>query len=145
MPPSRASSPAPVTTSSPSTWFTVTPYFKQCGPPALVEAFPPIVDTIWLDGSGAKKYPRSRTAFESQTLMSPACTVAERFARSISRISFIRVVEIMIPPSGAVAPPMRPVPDPRGITATRSRRQSRTSSITWAVVRGRATSSGVPL
>ena len=36
-------------------WFTVIPYLRQWGPPAFVEAFPPMEDTIWLEGSGAKK------------------------------------------------------------------------------------------
>src|SRR6266478_3562074 len=54
LPPSRASSPAPVTTSSPSTWFTVTPYFKQCGPPAFVDRIrEPDVDEPCLHGRRA--------------------------------------------------------------------------------------------
>jgi hypothetical protein len=36
-------------------WFTVMPYLRQWGPPALVDALPPIDETIWLEGSGAKK------------------------------------------------------------------------------------------
>ena len=58
----------------------VIPYFRQCGPPALVETLPPIDDTIWLDGSGAKNQPRSRTSLVSHRLMRPGCTVALRLA-----------------------------------------------------------------
>ena len=55
MPPTHTSSPAPVTIWRPRIWFTVMPYFRQCGPPALVETLPPMEETIWLEGSGAKK------------------------------------------------------------------------------------------
>ena len=54
-PPSQSRSPRPVTTSTPRTWLTALPYLSACGPPALVAALPPIEETIWLDGSGAKK------------------------------------------------------------------------------------------
>jgi hypothetical protein len=33
--------------------FSVTPYFRQCGPPAFSATLPPIVHAVWLDGSGA--------------------------------------------------------------------------------------------
>ena len=55
LPPTHTSSPVPVTSWRPSTWLVVMPYFRQCGPPAFVETLPPMEDTIWLDGSGAKK------------------------------------------------------------------------------------------
>ena len=35
------------------TWLSVTPYLRQCGPPAFSATLPPIVHTVWLDGSGA--------------------------------------------------------------------------------------------
>ncbi len=34
---------------------------------------------------------------------------------------FMRVMDTMTPPSGAIAPPMRPVPEPRGTIGTCSR------------------------
>ncbi len=57
----------------------------------------------------------------------------------------MRVMDTMTPPTGAMAPPMRPVPEPRGTTATCSRRHSRTSSRTCSVVSGNTTKSGAPL
>jgi hypothetical protein len=52
-PPSRAVSPSGSTTSTASTWALVTPAARQCGPPALVATFPPIVQACCEDGSGA--------------------------------------------------------------------------------------------
>ena len=46
---------------------------------------------------------------------------------------------------GAMAPPIRPVPEPRGTMGTRSPRQRRTIATTSAVLSGRATTSGAPL
>ena len=42
-----------MTTSTPSTWLTVTPYLSVCGPPEFVATLPPIVQAPWLEGSGA--------------------------------------------------------------------------------------------
>src|SRR6059058_6674543 len=86
------------------TWLAVIPYLRQCGPPALVDTLPPMDDTIWLEGSGAKNHPRASTARVSQRLISPGWTVAQRFGRSISRIRFIRFRPTITPPSGAMAP-----------------------------------------
>src|SRR2546422_3402292 len=74
------------------------PYLRQCGPPALVDTLPPMDETIWLEGSGAKNHPRSCTARVSQRLISPGWTVAARFARSISTIRVIRFSPIITPP-----------------------------------------------
>ena len=35
------------------TWFAVNPYLRQCAPPEFSATLPPIVQTCWLDGSGA--------------------------------------------------------------------------------------------
>jgi len=40
----------------------VTPYFRQCGPPAFSATLPPIVHALWLDGSGAYCSPTGRAA-----------------------------------------------------------------------------------
>ncbi len=34
-------------------WLVVTPYLRQWGPPAFSATLPPMVHTVWLDGSGA--------------------------------------------------------------------------------------------
>ena len=52
-PPSHTISPSGRTTSRPSTWLTVTPYFSVCGPPELLAMLPPMVQACWLEGSGA--------------------------------------------------------------------------------------------
>ena len=86
-----------------------------------------------------------RVAWLSHRLMRPGWTTAHRFGRSISTIRFIRVVETITPPAGAMAPPMSPVPEPRGTTGTRSRRQSRTTAATCSEDSGSTTASGAPL
>ena len=50
----------------------------------------------------------------------------------------------MTPPCGAIAPPMSPVPDPRGTMATRARRHTPTIACTCSVVVGSTTASGCP-
>ena len=57
----------------------------------------------------------------------------------------MRVMETMTPPTGAMAPPMRPVPDPRGTTGTECARQSRTTAATCSADSGSTTTSGAPL
>ena len=42
-------------------WLLVTPYFRQCMPPALLPTFPPRVETTWLPGSGTKLNPKPRS------------------------------------------------------------------------------------
>src|SRR5262245_60842608 len=134
-----------MTISRPKTWLVVTPYLRQCGPPALVPTLPPIEDTIWLEGSGAKNHPRSLTALVNHRLINPGCTVAHRLARSMSRIEVIRVIDTITPPRDAIAPPINPVPDPRGTMGTRSRRHARTIACTSAAEVGSATASGMPV
>ncbi len=50
--PSATTLPSASTTSSASTWFAVTPYLRQCGPPEFSATLPPMVQAVWLDGSG---------------------------------------------------------------------------------------------
>ncbi len=53
LPPRRTTSPPINTTSSPSTLLVVRPYFRQCTPPEFSATLPPMVQAIWLEGSGA--------------------------------------------------------------------------------------------
>jgi hypothetical protein len=53
-PPSVTTLPSGVTNVTPYTWLVVNPYFRQWAPPEFSATLPPIVHTIWLDGSGAK-------------------------------------------------------------------------------------------
>ena len=50
--PSSTTRPSASTTSSASTWFAVTPYLRQCGPPEFSATLPPMVQAVWLEGSG---------------------------------------------------------------------------------------------
>jgi hypothetical protein len=50
--PSRTTEASGSTTSSSITWFVVTPYLRQWGPPAFSATLPPTVQAAWLDGSG---------------------------------------------------------------------------------------------
>ncbi len=50
---SVTSSPSGRTTSAASTWLTVKPCLRQWAPPEFSATLPPIVQTCWLDGSGA--------------------------------------------------------------------------------------------
>ncbi len=84
-------------------------------------------------------------AWLSQRLMSPGWTVAQRLAKSSSTIRFMRVIETITPPAAAIAPPISPVPEPRGTIGTCSRRHRRTTSATWAADSGSTTASGAPL
>ena len=52
-PPRRSISPSMVTISIPMTLFVVSPYLRQCTPPEFSLTLPPMVQTIWLEGSGA--------------------------------------------------------------------------------------------
>ena len=51
--PSVTTEPSASTTSIDSTWLVVKPYLRQCAPPEFSATLPPIVQTCWLDGSGA--------------------------------------------------------------------------------------------
>ena len=53
VPPSSSSSPSGSTTFAPVTWLTVKPCLRQWAPPEFSATLPPIVQTCWLDGSGA--------------------------------------------------------------------------------------------
>ena len=45
--------PSGSTTSSSSTWLLVTPYLRLCTPPEFSATLPPMLQTTWLEGSGA--------------------------------------------------------------------------------------------
>ena len=61
-------------------WLVVTPYFRQCGPPAFSATLPPTVETFWDDGSGAKKKPPGVVSSDSSRLTTPGWTSAVRSA-----------------------------------------------------------------
>ena len=51
--PNSTGSPSTVKPRTFSTLCSVRPYFRQCTPPEFSATLPPIVQAIWLDGSGA--------------------------------------------------------------------------------------------
>ncbi len=53
VPPRRSGSPAMVKPSTCNTLCSVRPYFRQCTPPEFSATLPPMVQAIWLLGSGA--------------------------------------------------------------------------------------------
>ena len=52
-PPNSTGSPSIVKPLTLSTLCSVRPYFRQCTPPEFSATLPPMVQAIWLDGSGA--------------------------------------------------------------------------------------------
>ena len=137
--------PSDRTSSSPVTWFVVTPYASVCGPPEFSATLPPRVQAFWLDGSGTKYRPCGAAAVDRWRLTRPGCTTARRFGTSTSRMRDIRANEITTPPSTGMAPPERPVPAPRGTSGTPCSAQKRASFATSAVSFGRTTASGVAI
>ncbi len=95
----------------------VKPYFRQCAPPEFSATFPPIVQTTWLDGSGAKYRLSGATAAEMPRLVTPGWTTARWFSASTDRISRIRASPMTMPSATGSAPPDRPVPAPRATNA----------------------------
>ena len=59
-------------------WFVVTPYFRQCGPPAFSATLPPSVHALCELGSGAKYRPKGAARRDSSALITPGWTVAVR-------------------------------------------------------------------
>src|SRR4051812_45226510 len=76
--------------------------------------------------------------------MIPGCVTTQRLPWSISRTRFIRVRAIVRAPSMPEAPPLRPVPAPRGTTGMRYSAARPTRAATSAVDSGSATASGSP-
>ena len=52
-PPRSTTLPSCSTIRSPRTWLTVNPYFRQCAPPEFSATFPPMLQTLCDEGSGA--------------------------------------------------------------------------------------------
>ena len=107
----------------------VKPYLKQCAPPEFSATLPPIEQTIWLDGSGGKKW-LGPTACEMAMLVTPGSHTTRWLARSTSRMRRSRVSTISTPSCTGSAPPDRPLPEPRATHGTPSSWQARTTAAT---------------
>ncbi len=107
--------PSARTTSSPSTYCFVVPYFTARLPLALVETIPPREARVALAGSGGKKWVGARAMFRLLQI-SPGSAMTYPSCFLISRIRFIRLRSRRIPPFAAKAPPTALVPEPLGVT-----------------------------
>ena len=143
-PPRRAIEPSGRTTSIASTWAFVTPYARQCGPPELLATLPPMVQTCWLEGSGAKWKPSGRRCRVRSRLTTPGSTHTARASRSTSPIDVMRASDTTTGAPSGIAPPASPVPAPRGTTARPWRRAARTTACTSPAVRGKQTGPASP-
>src|ERR1700716_3563876 len=141
-PPVTMTVPSARTTSAPSTSADVVPQRTACGPLALFATMPPSVHARPLPGSGGKKRPRSPRASWKSANTSPGSTTAWRFGRSISTIFRIRANDTTMPPRAATAPPVWPVPAPRGTIGVPVSAATRIAATTSAVVSGTTTTSG---
>src|SRR5438067_12231398 len=103
---------------------------------------PPMVDTRWLAGSGAKKRPCCRATTLTSRFGTPGSTTATRATGSISWIVRSRAVAMTTASPQAIVPPERPVPAPRGTMAAPARRAARTHAAICCVSAGTATASG---
>jgi hypothetical protein len=75
----------------------------------------------------------------------PGWVTTHTFAASISMMVAMRVNAIVSAPSMPAAPPLSPLPAPRGTTGMRNSVARRMSCETSAVVVGSATASGSPV
>ena len=133
---SHAIVPSPKTTSIPSTWSAVTPWPRQCSPPAFVPMLPPITEAAREDGSGVKRRPCSRASRSSTALGRPGCTSAVRSSTSRSRMPFMRLNAITRPPRVGTVAPVSEVPPPRATIGTPCSRAMRTAVATCSLVSG---------
>ncbi len=141
--PSRTISPVGSATSSSRTWLVVTPYLRQCGPPAFSATLPPMVQAVWLDGSGAYINPNGAAARLSDAFTTPGSTTARRLAGSSSRMRPRRVRVTSTAGASPRAPPDRPVPAPRATKGTRRRCSAASTRLTSPADPGNTTSAGV--
>ena len=136
--------PSGSTTSAARMCAEVTPSARQCGPPELFARLPPIEQLCWLLGSGAKCRPCTATRRVRSRFNTPGSTHASRCTGSTDSTWFIFVRVITNAPSSGVAPPARPVPEPRATNGTPWRTAARTAACTCAVDTGKHTAPATP-
>ncbi len=142
MPPVTITEPSASTISAPRTYADVVPQRTACGPLALFAAIPPRVHARPLPGSGGKNSPCSPSACWKSANTTPGSTTACRFGRSISMIFRIRANDTTMPPRAAIAPPVWPVPAPRGTIGVPVSSATRIAATTSAVDSATITTSG---
>src|SRR5262245_54866643 len=112
-------------------------------PPALVEMLPP----TWLEPLEAKSTgqvrPWGSQCLCTASVTAPACTRTVCARGSTAPIRLILDKETTSSPSGAPAPPAKPVLPPEGTTRTRYREHSLSRRATSSVERGKATADGL--
>src|SRR5581483_11354250 len=132
------------TRSSARTWFEVTPYARQCGPPALVFTLPPIELVCCEEGSGAYVNPEGASAVARSRFGSPGSTHARRSSGRTSRMRVIFEVTTTSASAIGVDAPASPVPEPRGTIGSPCSPAIRTHATTSSSERGKATSAQAP-
>ena len=121
----------------------VVPYSKANGPPAFSEMLPPSEEPALEAGSTVKSSPFLAAAWMAFRVITPDCAVMVRSAGSMSRIFLKRDSDrITQRASAGMAPPVAPVPPPRGMTPKCSSLASRTMPWIWASSSGKSTSMG---
>ncbi|OPZ64084.1 MAG: hypothetical protein BWY85_01355 [Firmicutes bacterium ADurb.Bin506] len=76
-------------------------------------------------------------------MVTAGSTTMNRFCVSTSSILFMRSIDMTMPPNIGTHPADRPVPDPRGVTGTRSLFASFRISDTSVALAGFTTTSGM--
>ncbi len=128
----------------PVTHWPVTPYLKQCGPPAFVATLPPICEDSAAPGSGGKHRPFSRASRCTVAVVTPASTSMRHWSGSSARTLRRRSSPSTIPEPRGTAPPAQPVPPPRGTIGTPFSQHHATTAATSSASPGRTTASATP-
>ena len=104
---------------------------------------PPIEQISYDDGSGGYQRPCSAAAAFTAAFIAPGSATRVRVTGSTST-RVIRSVDTTRHPSTADAPPLSPLPAPRGTTARPCSAANRTAAWTSSVQPARTTASGIP-
>jgi hypothetical protein len=135
-----ARDPSAKTQSRDFTELRIAPNFNECGPAALVETIPPIVQNAALDGSAGRRRPSFRAASSIVLQMTPGSARMLIVSRLTFPIALRRERSTITP--GPTAPPAIPLPDPRGIKDCPDSRAHFTSAATSFALAGTATAAG---
>ncbi len=136
-------SPRGVTISKEAMLSMVVPYSKAKGPPEFSEMLPPRVEPALEAGSTVNSRSCSAAALMASRVMTPAWAVSRLVSGFTSMIFLKRARESTTERENmGIAPPVRPVPPPRGMTPKPSSLARRTIFCTCSVVSGNSTKSG---
>ena len=107
----------------------------------MLPIIPPMVQRLWVEGSGPKRSPYGATAACSEDWTTPGCTVAVRPSGSTAVIACRwRAVSSTSPAPTAL--PAHEVPAPRVVTGIRTARAASSTATVSSTERGWATACG---